>query len=246
MPDRLRIGIVGDGKLARAVGTLAAAESVEVETLPSRIVRNWRPDGIDVVLDCAAPTVVGEVIDFCAEHVLPVVECVSGLDASLLERFAGLGAKATVVLAPNLTLGNYLQHRALREIIRVLDAMRRSGVDAMPEASVLERHPSGKRDRPSATARMLAASWESIGQVGDVASVRAGGPVSDHTIALCWPDQQLSLAHSVSSLQAAAAGALGLAGWARTGPQGVHRAHDVFDELVSDREDEQQPEGTAP
>lgn len=245
MPEPLRLGVVGTGKLAGAVADLAALESIPATVLPSRAATGWRPDGIDVVLDCAVAESAWQVEEFCADHALPLVECVSGLDAAQLDRLERLSAKVTVVLAPNLTLGHYLQRRAMREIGRVLAAMRGAGIDAMPEASVLERHPATKRDRPSATARVLARTWErSVGPVAEIASVRAGGPVSDHSVTLCWPDQQLSLIHEVGSLQAAAAGALGLAEWARTGPQGLHDASDVFDELVSAWEDEQHHQGT--
>ncbi len=228
--------MVGLGRLGAAVLRRCAEEGVAALILDSRRPGTWpAPGGAvlgprDVVVDCSAPQATRAVLDLCAASGAALVECVSNLDADGSRGCADLAATRPVVLATNLSLGNYLQHQAL---LRVTDLLAALGV-ALPEATVLERHPTTKAHRPSATAAALGALWE--GRTGqppaDVASLRAGAPVSEHGVRLTWAGQELHLAHDVRSLDAAAEGAVLLARWAAGRPPGLHPAHAAYDELA--------------
>lgn len=231
------IGIVGTGRLGGAIRRLATAEGHVVRVYDPRRPGDWHTSPApDVLVDCSAPPVVDRVVELCRELGLPLVECVSGLADDQLERLDALGGKTAVVLATNLSLGNYLQTRALRYVADVVATMERAGIRGItPEAAVLERHPVTKAHRPSTTAVALAREWSgrTDSPAADIASLRSGPAVSDHEVRLVWPDQALTLTHEVRSLDAAAAGAIGVAGWAAGRAPGTYTVHEVFDDMLA-------------
>ncbi|MFJ5142273.1 dihydrodipicolinate reductase C-terminal domain-containing protein [Streptomyces sp. NPDC088707] len=237
MPETA-IGVFGTGRLARAVHRLATEEGLTAHLLDPRRPEQWDtvpPPG--VLVDCSAPEAVAHAADLSARLDVPLVECVSGLDEHHLRVLEERAAGTVVVLAPNLSLGNYLQTRALRLVADVVTTMDRAGITgAVPEAAVLERHPAAKRHRPSTTASRLARQWlRHTGRpAADVASLRCGPAVSDHEVRLTWPEQTLTLTHRVDSLDAAAAGAIGAAQWAAGHARGgTYTIHQVFDDLLA-------------
>ncbi|MFF9069525.1 dihydrodipicolinate reductase C-terminal domain-containing protein [Streptomyces sp. NPDC014891] len=236
MPEAV-IGIFGTGRLARAVRRLATEEGLTAPLLDPRRPEQWDqvpPPG--VLVDCSAPEAVAHATGLSARLDVPLVECVSGLDEHHLRMLEDRAAGTAVVLAPNLSLGNYLQTRALRVVADVVTTMERAGVTgAVPEAAVLERHPAAKRHRPSTTASRLARQWlRHTGRpAADTASLRCGPAVSDHEIRFTWPEQSLTLTHRVDSLDAAAAGAIGAAQWAAGHAHGTYTVHQVFDDLLA-------------
>ncbi|MFF5691881.1 dihydrodipicolinate reductase C-terminal domain-containing protein [Streptomyces albidoflavus] len=236
MPEPV-IGVVGTGRLGRAVGELATAEGRAVRHYDPRDPGGWPAlPAPDVLVDCSAPALVHPVTRFCRDRGIPLVSCVSGLSEGERERVRGLADTTAVVLAHNLSLGNYLQTRALRYVADVLATMERAGVrGSIPEAAVLERHPVTKAHRPSATAEALAREWSRRTGVHatDVASLRSGPAVSDHEVRLVWAEQALTLTHEVVSLDAAAAGAVGVADWAAVASPGAYTVHEVFDAMVA-------------
>jgi 4-hydroxy-tetrahydrodipicolinate reductase len=236
VPDPV-LGIVGAGRLGAAIRRRAVADGHTVHVYDPREPAAWRSQPVPgVVLDCSAPPAVGGVADFCRERGLPLVECVSGLGDEQRDRLAELGTRTAVVLAANLSLGNYLQTRALRCVAEAVVMLESAGIrGVVPEAAVLERHPPTKAHRPSTTAVALAREWtRHTGRpVADVASFRSGPAVSDHHVRLVWPEQVLTLGHEVGSLDAAAAGALGAARWAVGRAPGTYPVHQVFDDLLA-------------
>jgi 4-hydroxy-tetrahydrodipicolinate reductase len=230
------LGVIGTGQLADAVGKLAVSEGHALRAYDPRHPDEWQAvPAPDVIIDCSAPPVLDQVADLCRDVGRPLVECVSGLTAAQLERLAELGKMTTVVLAVNLSLGNYLQARALRCIAEILVAMEKAGVTgAIPEAAIVERHPATKAHRPSSTAVAFGQEWQECSghPVGDISSLRAGWSVSEHQVRLAWANQALTLTHEVRYLDAAAAGALGAATWAVGQAPGRYTLHQVFDQLV--------------
>jgi 4-hydroxy-tetrahydrodipicolinate reductase len=231
------LGVVGTGRLAGAVGRIATAEGRVVRAYDPRHHEGWHAGPApDVIIDCSAPAVTGQVADLCRAARRPLVECVSGLAAAETDRLAELSKTTAVVMAVNLSLGNYLQVRALRCVAEILLTMERAGIaGAVPEAAILERHPATKEHRPSSTAVALGREWlEGSGHpAGDVASLRGGWAVSEHQVRLSWADQAFTLTHEVRSLEAAAAGAIGVASWAVTQAPGWYTAHQAFDHLLA-------------
>ncbi|MFE6159667.1 dihydrodipicolinate reductase C-terminal domain-containing protein [Streptomyces sp. NPDC056486] len=231
------IGVFGAGRLGRAIHRTATAEGHSVHLYDPRRPDHWdSAPAPDVLVDCSAPAAVAQAVDLSGRLGVALVECVSGLDEDRLRLLDAHAAKVPVVLAPNLSLGNYLQTRALRHVAEVVATMERAGITgAVPEAAVLERHPATKAHRPSTTASRLAREWlRHTGRpAADVASLRCGPAVSDHEVRLEWPEQSLTVIHQVHSVDAAAAGAIGAAGWSAGRAPGTYRIHEVFDDLLA-------------
>ena len=235
MPDPV-VGVAGLGRLGGAIVRRCAEAGLPVRELDTRRPSEWSGgDRPDVIVDCGAPAGTHHVLDLCAALRVPLVECVSNLDAAQLDRLDELARDTVVVRATNLSLGNYLQSRAVEHIAGLLATMRRGGFGTLPEAAVLERHPATKAHRPSATATALAERWREHtgGTPSDIASLRGGLPVSDHEIRLAWAAQTLTVRHEVHSLEAAADGAVTVARWTLGRPAGRYPVHAVFDDLLN-------------
>ncbi|MGC5346226.1 dihydrodipicolinate reductase C-terminal domain-containing protein [Streptomyces sp. DT24] len=230
------IGVVGVGRLGGAIAGWCAAEGLTVREFNARRPAEWGGIPVpDVFIDCSAREVVDDVLDLCERLVVPLVECVSDLTPGHHERLRKLAQRTVVVPATNLSLGNYLLTRVVEQVAGVLRTMDQNGIaGAMPEASVCERHPATKSHRPSGTAAALATCWlENAGSpASDVASLRAGGPVSDHEIRLSWAEQTLTVRHEMHTLDSAASGAVGIAGWTIGRSPGLYSAHTVFDHVL--------------
>jgi 4-hydroxy-tetrahydrodipicolinate reductase len=99
------------------------------------------------------------------------------------------------------------------------------------ECTIVERHTTSKRDRPSATARELASFWyrTSGRAVADLAAIRGGLPLSDHEVILTSEEELLTIKHSVTDRRAAARGALLAGCWIVAQPPGFYQISDVFD-----------------
>jgi 4-hydroxy-tetrahydrodipicolinate reductase len=230
------LGVIGTGRLAGAVLAHGRAAGLNVRALDPRRPRSWADLPADVLVDCSAPAVADRVLDLCSARRRPLVACVSNWRPEHLARLAELGRSTAVVRATNLSLGNYLQTHLVDQLAALLRAMERGGVpDAMPEAAVLERHPATKAHRTSATATALADRWRHrTGRAAaDVASLRAGPPVSDHEIRLHWSTQALTIRHEVTSLDAAATGAVTAARWLLGRAPGRYGMDDVFGDLAT-------------
>jgi 4-hydroxy-tetrahydrodipicolinate reductase len=222
LPD---IGIIGAaGRLGQCLCDLAAEEGCNVTLRGGR--QGWEVRAVPrVLLDVSHPSALPEVVAWCEEAGVALVEGVSGLTAehhAALERLSGL---VPVVRAANFAFGHFL-HRVLVEHLAALLAFR----PGPGEFTVLDRHPRTKKDRPSATALTLAELWQRrTGRAADeVASVRAGLPVCDHEAALTLAGEQITLRHSVTDRRAAARGALQAAYWACGQPPGLYDMDDVY------------------
>ena len=212
------IGIVGaDGRLGRRIRAAAEAAGWDV-TLAATSAR-WALDSRpEVIVDVSHRSALAAVASYCRRARVPLVHGVSGLgnaERSLLER---LSADVAVVRAPNFSYGHLLQRAMLEAVAGALGAW---------EATVVERHPRTKLDRPSATALELAALCG-----GEIASVRGGLPVSDHTVVLAAGGETVAVTHAVADLSAAAAGAVRAADWIVDREPGLWSMHDVYDAIT--------------
>jgi 4-hydroxy-tetrahydrodipicolinate reductase len=213
------------GRLGSAVFDAAIAHGVRVVASIGRgdvATSMARPS---VVVDASTVEALPDIAAYCLQSRIPLVACTSGLHETDETRLRGLARVVPVIRAKNLAFGHYLQRAALRVVAGGLHVTR-----AAWEATVYERHPSWKRDRPSATAFSLAALWK--GQMGtdvvDIASMRGGLPVSEHSIAFTGTGESLTIVHAVSDRHAAAMGALHAAAWIVNQHPGLWSMDDVY------------------
>lgn len=186
----------------------------------------WSIEGRpEVIVDVSHRAAFSDVFKHCQSEGISLVEGTSGF---LPEDQAGLHKLSEivpVVHAPNFAFGHFLQTVLVACLAKSVE-----GSLDLCECTVLDRHPTYKLDRPSATAKELAKLWlEYTGvEVTDISTVRAGLPVSDHEITLTLPGELVSVRHSVTTRTAAAHGAIRAARWARNQPTGLWKMSDVY------------------
>lgn len=230
--ETLRIGIVGaSGRLGSRLVAACADRGVPVVLTATRTTWEDVPGTPPtVVIDASRGAVLPLTAAYCQRAGAALIACASDLDSEGIDAARALSAQVPVVQATNLSIGHWLQNRLTRSAASI---MRR--LPDPPVASVLERHTAAKRDRPSASARALAATWETAsgeGEVTEVVSYRAGLAVSEHTLDLTFPCETVSLRHDVRDLGAAVFGALAAADWAHDAPVGFYLINDLFDRLL--------------
>jgi 4-hydroxy-tetrahydrodipicolinate reductase len=203
------LGVVGaTGRL----GSRIVAQATELgHCVTLRAGRGYWTGGVpDVLIDVSAPAMLPRIVDFCATHRIPLLSAISGLSDSDRRLLTELSRDVPVLRADNLSLGHYLQ----KYLVTALAAMVAGAHRPAAEWHVLDRHPSTKQHRPSATATVLAAALRSTGAT-DVGldSVRGGLPVCDHTVETVIGQETVAVSHGVRDWSAYAASAVRAAHW---------------------------------
>jgi 4-hydroxy-tetrahydrodipicolinate reductase len=215
------LGVVGvGGRLGGAIVTECGRRGVRVGVRATRA--GWTVDArADVLVDASGPDAFDRTVAYCADHGSALIYAVSSVSPVSLGRLRDLSTDVPVVVADNLSVGHWLQLTMVRQVAALAGVL-----DTPPRMSVFERHPVTKRDRPSASARSLAAAWPS--GPGEITSLRAGHPVSDHSVILDLPGESVVIEHGVTNLGAAATGAV-IAAWrVATAPPGLSTMEDIY------------------
>jgi 4-hydroxy-tetrahydrodipicolinate reductase len=212
----MRLLIVGDGRMGRAVATLAAGrghqvamvgreENVGGHGLPAARVR-----GHDVAIEFTRPDAAPANVERLIESGLPVVTGTTGWDAELPRITALVEARKGALLhAANFSVGVHLFLRAARALAGEFAG--REGFDGF----ILEEHHAAKRDAPSGTARALQQRLRDAdpSRPYPITSVRAGAIPGTHAVSLDGPFETVTLRHTARSRDGFAAGALAAAEW---------------------------------
>ena len=179
----------------------------------------------DVVIDFSLPEGTMAVLDAVRRHGKPLVCGVSGLSEAQMAHVDETADVVPVVYDRNMSLGIAVLTRAVR------DAAASLGTDF--EVEIAEVHHVHKKDAPSGTALKLgeaAASARGETGTGSVRfhSERRGEVPGDHEVSLRSPTEQLTFAHSVTTRQVFADGAIRAARWVVGKPPGRYRMRDVL------------------
>lgn len=200
-----KIGVVGyTGKLGAEILKEARTSTVEVVMMANRA--RWMvEEKPQVVINVSHPGAVPSAVEYCLEHNIPLIEGTSGLETKEMDMIQKASLKIPVVRAENFSFGNFIQVQLLHRLIEIV-----KNFPGEKELSIIDRHTTRKKDRPSATALLLGKIWESKMEQGvsDIASVRGGLPVSDHTAWLTLSGEEVQIFHRVTDRAAAARGAL--------------------------------------
>jgi 4-hydroxy-tetrahydrodipicolinate reductase len=233
------VAVVGHGRMGREVEAVLRERGHEPvivgkgEAFPAGC-----PVGIDFTRAEAVPANVAKALAAGARYVVGTTGWQHGLDeVREAVRVAGGG----VVHAANFSLGVNLFYRIVRTAARLLARF--------PEYDpyVLERHHRAKKDAPSGTAKVLAGLLTEAGgpraraveallgalspDAFQVASVRAGGIVGDHTVGFDSGGDEILLEHRSRSRRGYAQGAVLAAEWIE-GRTGFHSFEDVVEGLA--------------
>lgn len=213
----MRIAIVGNGKMAKAVAELAVQRGHTIHTTVQRLenaagraLTRERLTGADVAVEFTRPDAAVANLERLIGLGVPTVTGTTGWTDALPKLVALVGQRGGALLhSPNFSVGVHLFFRGARELAR--------SFAGRPEfvVSILEEHPASKLDAPSGTALLLQRQlWaEEPGRRFPITSVRAGTSPGTHTLSYDGPHETVSLSHVAKSRQAFAAGALAAAEW---------------------------------
>jgi len=223
----ISVAIAGTGRMGQAIAeSLKQQDDMELAGLWGRgeDLDQLLLDA-DVVIDFSLPDGTSQVLETITRLGKPLVCGVSGLSD---EQLAALGAAASsvpLVYDRNMSLGVAVLERSVREAAASL------GTDFTVEIS--EVHHVHKKDAPSGTALKLGeAAAEARGEsgVGSVAfqSERRGEVPGDHEVVMRSPTETLTFAHSVTTRQVFADGAIRAARWVVGQEPGRYAMSDVL------------------
>jgi 4-hydroxy-tetrahydrodipicolinate reductase len=228
--SRLRIAIIGHGRMGRAIRALAPDAGLEVVAVVGSAgnedgtgITADRLAGADVAIEVSVPAAAAANATACLEAGVAVVVGTTGwLDrlpdvTAVVERVDG-----GLLWAPNFSPGVVL-FTALAEQAGLL-----FGRDGSFASHIIETHHAGKKDSPSGTALALATVFETAGGGRpEISSVRAGHVPGTHEIVIDAAFEQVRLVHAARDRRVFAAGALRAAAWL-AGKRGVFTMRDVL------------------
>ena len=223
----IRVAIAGTGRMGQAIAAgLEQRNDLELAGL-------WgRGDDLDalvadsdVLIDFSLPDATVQVLDTVVRHGKPLVCGVSGLDDAQIARLDQAATSVPVVYDRNMSLGIAVLERSVRAAAASL------GTDFSVEIS--EIHHVHKKDAPSGTALKLgeavaeARGEQSTGSI-EFSSERRDEVPGDHEVILSSPTERLTFAHSVTTRQVFADGAIRAARWVVGQDHGRYAMSDVL------------------
>lgn len=213
----MRIVIVGDGKMGRAVAGLAEVRGHTIHALiggadnaGGRALTAERLTGADVALEFTQPDAAVANLERLIDAGVPVVTGTTGWRDQLPRITAQVAQRGGALLhAANFSLGVHLFLRAAQDLTR-----RFAGHPEF-DAFILEEHHAAKLDAPSGTARELQARASAADSARSfpITSLRAGATPGTHLVAYDGPYERVTLMHVARSREGFAAGALAAAEW---------------------------------
>jgi 4-hydroxy-tetrahydrodipicolinate reductase len=219
----LHLAVIGDGKMGRAIASLAGEHEFEVvallgerEVLPQGITRALLA-GADVAVEFTTPQYAAANVRGCVAAGCPVVCGTTGWDGARAEVEDEVRAKNGALLwAPNFSIGVHLFARIVEHAAGLVAA-----ANAGFDAHLVETHHNQKLDAPSGTARALADRAEKAsGRAVPITSVRVGNVPGTHEVIFDGAFEQIRLEHVARDRRVFATGALAAARWLR-GRHGV-------------------------
>ncbi len=227
----MRIVIVGNGKMGRAVAAMAEANGHTIhavigggENAGGRALTAERLAGADVAMEFTQPDAVVTNLERLIEAGVPTVTGTTGWHGELARISALVERRGGALLhAANFSLGVHLFLRTAHDLARRFAG--RAGFDAF----ILEEHHAAKLDAPSGTARELQAQARAADPARPfpMTSVRAGATPGTHVLAYDGPYERVTLGHEARSRDGFAAGALAAAAWLPR-RRGVHTVEDML------------------
>ena len=228
----LRLAIIGDGKMGRAIADLSRERGFDVTAMlgaadnhDARAVTRERLGDADVVIEFTEPEAAPANIVAAARAGYPVVTGTTGWANRLDEVSSAVTASnGALVHAPNFSVGVNLFLAMAATVGRIM----RSAPEF--DGHIVETHHAAKKDAPSGTALQIKAGMQGEGYTRpiDVSSTRAGSIPGTHTVGFDGPSETITLTHSVRDRAVFARGALEAARWIQ-GRRGWFTMRDMLD-----------------
>lgn len=226
---RLRLAVIGMGKMGRAIAALAPERDFDVvatldaEQTRGGITRELLGDA-DVAIEFTTPAAAPANVRALLDVACPVVVGTTGWYEVLPELTAHARDRGGALLwAPNFSVGVNLFQRVIAEAARLFGAA--PGFDA----HLVETHHTAKKDAPSGTALALEkVAAEALGRAIPITSIRTGHVPGTHEFIFDAPFETVRLEHVARDRRVFAEGALVAARWLH-GRRGVFEMKDVLD-----------------
>ena len=231
MMSQLRIALVGDGKMGRAINDLARERGIVVTAMlgagnndgGKSITRENLGDA-ETVIEFTEPHAAPANILAAVRAGYPVVTGTTGWGSDLASVSAEVAkANGALVHAPNFSIGVNLFLAIAAAAGRIMKAA--------PEfdAHLVETHHSAKKDAPSGTAIAIEREASAgLSRSIPITSVRTGSVPGTHELSFDGAFEQIRLTHTARDRRVFADGALRAADWVR-GRTGVFTMRDVLD-----------------
>jgi len=219
----MRIAIIGNGKMGKAVAALAAERGHTIHTVVNRLENTGgkaltaeRLTGADVALEFTRPDAVVRNLERLIDLGIPTVTGTTGWLGSFSQVQDLVRQRSGALLhAVNFSVGVHLFFRAARELVRSFRGRSEFVV------TIQEEHHKTKLDAPSGTALLLQRELvnEEPGRQFPITSLRDGETLGTHTLSYTAPHETVTLSHVARNREVFAAGALAAAEWlpGRTG-----------------------------
>jgi 4-hydroxy-tetrahydrodipicolinate reductase len=213
----MKIAIIGNGKMGKAVAALAEARGHTIHTVVNRIenpqgkaLTGARLAGVDVAVEFTRPDAAVANLQRLIDLGIPTVTGTTGWTEELARVTTWVRDRGGAVLhAANFSVGVHLFFRAARELARCFRGRPEFAV------SIHEEHHQTKLDAPSGTALLLQRQlWaEEPGRKFPITSLRVGDSAGTHTLTYQGQNETVTLSHVARNRQVFAAGALAAAEW---------------------------------
>lgn len=223
----IRVAIAGAGRMGQSIASILEGHSnlEYVGTWKRGDDINRLVGGADVLIDFSLPEATEQVLASVERYGRALVCGVSGLSSDQVAQIQEAAMSVPIVYDRNMSLGIAVLQRA------VSDAARSLGPDFA--VSIAEVHHVHKKDAPSGTALKLGETIATARGEADTASIafeseRRGEVPGDHEVVLESPTERLTFAHSVTTRDVFAEGAVRAAAWVVDQPPGLYSMRDVL------------------
>lgn len=227
----MRIAIVGDGRMGRAVADVAVLRGHAIvatfggeEARAGQALSRERLSGADVAVEFTRAEAASGTVRALLAAGIPVVSGTTGWGEELARvRGEALATGGSLLHAPNFSVGVALIRRAATVLAGA--ASRQPGF----EAFVIDEHHAGKRDAPSGTALLLQETLRAAdpARTYPITSIRAGHHPGRHRVTWDARFESIHLEHAARDRRVFAEGAVIAAEWLVAHP-GVHTFEDML------------------
>ena len=226
----LRIVIHGaNGRMGQRIAACVPADGAchAVRALDRDEEHGLRPGDADALVDFSSDEGAVRAAAIAAELGCALLVGTTGLSQASLDAVARAAARVPAMVAPNTSLGVAVTRRLVAEAARLLPGF---------DVDIVETHHARKLDAPSGTARSLAeAVARGSGKPVNPArihAIRAGDVIGEHAVTWSGAGERVAIAHSATSRDLFALGALRMARWLAAQQPGMHTTDEWFADFV--------------
>jgi 4-hydroxy-tetrahydrodipicolinate reductase len=178
--------------------------------------------GSRVLIEFTTPEATLEHLKVCQKFGVAMVIGTTGLTPPQIAQIKKASAKIPIVFSSNMSVGVNIVFGLIRQAAQI------TGKDY--EMHLTETHHVHKKDAPSGTAKTMAEIAEAAAKtkVRDIASLREGEVIGDHTITFDSPVDRISISHHAKTRDIFAQGALVAAKFLAKEKKGLFNMQDVL------------------